>query len=128
MKSPALASLLIQSALVLVVCLLLAIMNLVYAWSFGLGALIFILPNTYFTLYAFRYRGARAAPWVAKSFKWGESGKFALVAVGFALVFRFVSPLNDSLLFAGFCSMVVLQWWLAAFVQHRWLKHLSRPQ
>ncbi|SMF17686.1 ATP synthase protein I [Alteromonadaceae bacterium Bs31] len=128
MKSPALASLLIQLAIVLPVCLLLATLNRVYAYSLGLGTLVFILPNTYFTLYAFRYRGARSALWIAKSFNWGESGKFALVVVGFVLVFRFVSPLNVSLLFAGFCSMVVLQWWLAVYLQHRWLKHVSPPQ
>lgn len=126
MKSPALAGLAVQLVVLLPVCLVLLGFNKVWAWSFGLGAVIFILPNFYFALYAFRFHGARHAHWIAKSFKWGESGKFALVAVGFALVFRFISPLNAPLLFAGFCSMIVLQWWIAHRLPGRWLKRLGR--
>jgi len=128
MKSPALIGLAVQLGLSVPFCFLLLLWGFGLAYSFGLGVLIFVLPNTYFTLYAFRYRGARSAAWIAKSFQWGESGKFALVAIGFALVFRFVSPLNVPLLFAGFSSMMVLQWWLANVVQRHWLKSVIQPQ
>lgn len=121
MRSPALAGLSAQLVIILPVSFLLLLIGKVVAYSFALGALIYALPNTYFTLYAFRYRGARSLVLIDKSFKWGESGKFALVVVGFALVFRFVSPLNATALFAGFCSMIAMQWWLAAYLGRRWL-------
>ncbi|WP_075184770.1 ATP synthase subunit I [Teredinibacter haidensis] len=125
MKSPVLSGLVVQLGVSLLCCLTLFWWSYEQAYSLGLGALIFIVPNTYFTLYAFRYRGARSSQWIAKSFNWGESGKFALVAVGFALVFRFVDTLNVQLLFAGFCGMVVLQWWIANYLQQRWLDQIQ---
>ncbi|TVZ41621.1 ATP synthase protein I [Alteromonadaceae bacterium 2753L.S.0a.02] len=121
MKSPALAGLIAQLGFVLSVGFALLLVSMVVAYSFALGALVFVLPNTYFTLYAFRYRGARNAHWIAKSFKWGESGKFALAAVGFAMVFNFISPLHVPALFAGFCSLIIMQWWLAVYLGRRWL-------
>ncbi len=59
------------------------------------------------------------AQWIAKSFNWGESGKLALTAVGFALVFRLVEPLHVPSLFAGFCSVLVLQWFIAIRITKR---------
>lgn len=52
-------------------------------------------------------------PWITRSFSWGESGKLALAALGFALAFRLVRPLHVPLLFTGFCSMIILQWFVA---------------
>lgn len=98
------------------------LINVIAAYSVMCGAGIYIVPNIYFSLYAFRYRGAQLAPWIARSFSWGESGKFALAAVGFALVFNFVQPLNVAMVFAGFCSMIILQW----FVARKISDHLSR--
>jgi len=100
----------------------------VSAYSFGLGAVIFILPNTYFTHYAFRYRGSRALPRIIRSFKWGEYGKFVLVGLGFAMVFRFVSPLSYLATFAGFGSALALHCWYASRQQQRWIKQLSQPR
>jgi len=125
MKTPALASLAVQLAVVMPVSLVLAIVHPVTAYSYGLGAAIYILPNTYFTYYAFRFYGAHSAAWIAKSFKWGESGKFALVVVGFAVVLRFVSPLHIAPLFAGFCTMIATQFIVANFIQKRWIKQFS---
>jgi ATP synthase protein I len=99
----------LASTLLVVVAL---VFGKVYVISITLGAAIYILANLYFTLYAFRYRGASATVWIAQSFSWGESGKFALTAVGFALVFRFVEPLHEPTLFAGFSSMIILQWFI----------------
>jgi len=47
-----------------------------------LGGLIAWLPNTYFALRAFRYRGARAAQKIVRSFYAGAFGKM----IGFAIV------------------------------------------
>ncbi len=98
----------------------LALMLLVLVWvddsvalSFALGGLLYIVPNLYFVHYAFRYQGAERAPLIARSFNWGESGKFALAATGFVAVYRFVEPLRDLALFAGFTTMIVIQWWVA---------------
>ncbi|WP_245792341.1 ATP synthase subunit I [Teredinibacter waterburyi] len=124
MKSPALASIAVQLVVVVPVALVLLVVDMLFAYSFSLGAIVYILPNAYFTLYAFRYTGARSSYWVVKSLKWGESGKFALVCLGFALVFRFVQPLHTPLFFTGFCSMLMLQWWLASFVTSKWLTSL----
>ncbi|ACR13595.1 ATP synthase F0, I subunit [Teredinibacter turnerae T7901] len=121
MKSPALAGILAQLGFVLPVSCVLLLLGIVEAYSFALGALVYAIPNAYFTLYAFRYRGARDTALINKSFKRGESGKFALVVVGFALVFRFVMPLSYPALFAGFCSLIIFQWGLSAHLGRRWL-------
>lgn len=77
------------------------------------GMLIFIVPNAYFTHYAFRYRGAELSPWIRQSFMFGEMGKLSLTAVGFALAFVFMQALHVFVLFVGFTVMIILQWWLA---------------
>ncbi len=78
-----------------------------------------MLPNMYFTYYAFRYNGADWAPWIRLSFLKGEMGKLMLAAVGFALVFRFVSPLDEAFLFLGFGIMIGLQLWIACKIANR---------
>lgn len=85
----------------------------VFAYSLLVGMLIFILPNLYFTYYAFRYRGTQQILWIRHSFMMGELGKLSLTAVGFALVFVFIRPLNVGALFTGFIVMIFLQCWLA---------------
>lgn len=69
----------------------------ILAWSVLAGALLFILPHSYFTFYAFRFSGARSSRLVAQSFNRGEAGKYVLTMVGFACVFS--SPLSISLLY-----------------------------
>lgn len=83
------------------------------AASVLLGGLLFYIPNTYFTLYAFRYTGYPMGTWVVQSFYWGQSGKLALSAVGFAIVFRFVQPLNVGILFSAFFLMIVVHIFVA---------------
>lgn len=89
------------------------------ARSFVLGGAIYALPNLYFVYYAFRFRGAVQAPLIARSFSWGESGKFALAAMGFILAFRFVESLHHGALFAGFIGTMVLQWFVSAELVRR---------
>ena len=112
-KHPLTFSLLYQLSVVIVVMLMLSLNDFSAARSFGFGSTVYILPNVYFIIYAFRYKGARLTPWIVKSFKWGESGKLALSMMGFALVFRFAEDLNVAFVFAGFFTMILLQWWLA---------------
>ena len=90
-----------------------ALMGQVECYSLLLGEVVFILPNLYFTYYAFRFRGADFLAWIKHSFMWGEMGKISLAAVGFALIFKFVSPLNVTALFLGFILMIFTQCWLA---------------
>lgn len=111
-RRPLIASWLCQLAVAVPVSLVIMWFDQSLAYSYGLGVLVYVVPNSYFTIYAFRYRGAQMAPWISRSFSWGESGKLALTMVGFALVFRFERTVHVPLLFAGFCSMIALQWWI----------------
>ncbi len=123
MNRPVRYSLVIQLAVLLPIALVLSLFGWVPAYSAVFGAAVYIVPNAYFTLYAFRYRfngsDDNAARWITRSFNRGEFGKLALAAAGFALVFRFVSPLNVPALFTGFCSMVICQWLIAAIITKR---------
>ncbi|MFL0811031.1 MAG: ATP synthase subunit I [Agarilytica sp.] len=114
MKSPVWYSLLSHLALLLVLTGLIYTIDRVFAYSFFYGGIVYSIPNLYFVYYAFRYSGAALAPLITQSFSWGESGKMALSAVGFALVFRFVGTLNHLALFAGFLTMIIFQWFVAS--------------
>ena len=72
------------------------------AYSLLLGGLICAVPNAYFTVKAFRYRGARAAQKIVRAFYLGEAVKILLMSAGFALTFVYVEPLSSGALFAGF--------------------------
>lgn len=116
MKSPVLIHAVSQLSILLLITLMLCAADVVIASSFFWGGLVYVVPNLYFVHYAFRYSGASLAPYIMQSFSKGESGKIALAAMGFALVFRFVKPLNSAALFAGFILMIVLQWFIAASI------------
>lgn len=58
------------------------------------GCLVFILPSAYFTFSALPRPLEGEPSWFLISFFKGQIGKLALTAVGFALVFLFVSPLH----------------------------------
>ncbi len=105
-----------QFLLLLVVSLALLAVDDVHAYSFCLGGLVYVVPNLYFVHYAFRYRGAKNALLIARSFSWGESGKIALAVCGFILVYRFVHPLNHAALFSGFLASIIIQWFVAFFI------------
>ncbi len=114
MKSPVWFNALSQLFILMLASLILLTEDVVTAYSYSLGALVYIIPNLYFVHYAFRYSGAENASLIAQSFSWGESGKVALASCGFILVYRFVDELNHASLFAGFFSMIVFQWFVAA--------------
>lgn len=80
------------------------------ALAAGTGGLIAWLPNCYFALRAFRYRGARAAKQIVRSFYAGAAGKMLLTAGLFTVVFINLRPLNAPALFIGFCCVQALGW------------------
>ncbi len=80
------------------------------AYSVLLGGLICVVPNCYFAYRTFKFRGARAAREIVRSFYAGEAGKLALTALLFAAVFIGVKPLNPLALFAGFCLVQMIGW------------------
>lgn len=83
------------------------------------GGMVFLVPNAYFTFYAFRYSEAQSTLNVALSLHRGQIGKLILVAVGFALVFRFVEPLHVWPLFLGYLYMLAVHIAVAAKVSAR---------
>lgn len=78
------------------------------------GALIYWLPNAYFTLYAFRFRGAQAAVLILRSMYRGEFGKLMLTAIGFSMAFVFLSPIYPFAIFIAFFIMTLSQWVLVS--------------
>ncbi|ODS23155.1 hypothetical protein AB835_10265 [Candidatus Endobugula sertula] len=103
---------------------LLLIATLVFWWfsplisySILVGGLIYIIPNMYFSVYAFRFRGVQATQQVLLGFYRGEVGKFLLSSVGFAAVFTLVNPLNVLALFMVYVVLTVVQWLQLAKIQ-----------
>ena len=101
----------------------------VLAYSLVLGGLVYWLPNAWFALSAFRFqvdkrtleslsdgdkvdevRAKQMAALMTQGFFRGEINKFALTAIGFALVFTLASPIHFVGVFVSFIAMTVLQW------------------
>ncbi len=74
------------------------------------GGFIVWLPNCYFAYRAFRYRGARAARLIVRSFYAGVTGKIFLTASLFVMVFVYLKPLNALAVFAGFIAVQMFNW------------------
>jgi len=98
-----------QLTLLVLSTLLLWLLKPTSALSVLLGGLIYWVPNAYFTLYAFRFRGAQAAILILRSIYRGEFGKILLTAIGFALVFVLVRPIDPVGVFASFIGMTLAQ-------------------
>lgn len=99
-----------QLVFLALICLVLAIAGKVeFAYSFLCGGLVSILPQAYFAIRAFAWRGARSAQSLARASYGAEIGKFVLSVAGFALVFALVRPINGPAVFAGFLLMLVIQ-------------------
>jgi ATP synthase protein I len=105
-----------QLAVLVPLCLLLLVLDKVFAYSALSGGLIAIVPQAYFAARVFRWRGARAASAMARAGYAGEVGKFLLGAAGFAMVFATVRPINGLAVFVGYLAMLAIQitgsWWL----------------
>ncbi len=79
------------------------------------GGLIQIIPSAYFSLLAFRYRGARASYLIVQSFYRGEVGKYVMTLVGFAVLFSvFGKQLQaeyGGMVFVSYAVMLLVQFW-----------------
>ena len=100
---------LVQLALLVPLSALLLAVDKVVAYSVFSGGLIAIVPQAYFAVLAFRWRGARTASAIARSSYVGEVGKFLLSVVGFALVFATLRPISSLAVFAGYLAMLAIQ-------------------
>jgi len=95
---------------VLLVAGIASVFGLVSGYSALLGGLICLIPNVYFAFRAFKYRGARAARHIVRSFYLGEAVKLGLTAGLFTLVFVGVKPLAPLALFIGYLSVQLVGW------------------
>ena len=66
------------------------------------GSAIFLIPNAYFAWHAFRYAGAARARQVARSFYKGQTAKFLLTAIMFAVLFKTVNPALPWVVFVSY--------------------------
>jgi ATP synthase protein I len=112
---------LVQLALLVALGLLSLAIDTVFAYSVLSGGLIAIVPQAYFAVLAFRWRGAQSARAIARSSYAGEVGKFLLSVAGFALVFAVLRPINGPAVFGGYLAMLIFQiigsWWLLTRTQ-----------
>jgi ATP synthase protein I len=80
------------------------------------GGLVAIVPQVFFALRTFRYRGAQSAQAMARAGYSAEVGKFVLSCAGFAMVFSLLRPIEGAAVFAGYVAMLVFHifgsWWL----------------
>jgi ATP synthase protein I len=117
-----------QLALLFILCLVLLAFDPVVAYSTLCGGLVAILPQAYFAVLAFRWRGARSASAIARSGYVGELGKFVLSAAGFALIFALVRPISGPAVIAGYLVMLTTQiagsWLLLTYSQPKY-RHRS---
>lgn len=98
-----------QLVLLVPISLGLLAMDRVIAYSVFSGGMVAIVPQAYFAVLAFRWRGAQSASAIARSSYVGEIGKFVLSIAGFALVFAVVRPIDGPAVFMGYLVMLVTQ-------------------
>ena len=98
-----------QLAILVIVCIPLFAYDTTVAWSLAAGGLVAIIPQAYFAMLAFRWRGASSARAIARSSYAGETGKFLLSVAGFAVVFATVRPISGLAVFAGYLVMLAIQ-------------------
>jgi len=110
--------LLVQAATAAVLPVALLPLGMNPALSAAAGGLASLLPNCYFAYRVFRFSGARAAQKILRSFYAGEATKLLLTALLFALIFKFIKPLNVAALFGAFI-VVQLTHWAAPLVADR---------
>jgi len=74
------------------------------------GMMIYIIPNTLFIFYVYRYRGARNAKRIVDATYLGEGIKFLTTAALFAGVFVTGDPSVTPWTFAGYAAAMILGW------------------
>jgi ATP synthase protein I len=104
-RPPVYRIILMQFGLSFIVALFALIHSFEAGYSALFGGLASAIPNAYLIWRSFRYRGARSAGQVVQSFYQGESGKFVLTVVCFAVIFSLVDPLVPWALFGAFITV-----------------------
>lgn len=97
-----------QFGALLVGALVLVMVGRLSALSFLAGGFIQMGPNWWFARQAFRYTGALSMRQVVTGFYIGESGKFLLSGLLFALLFVLLPSVDIIALFAGYVSMFLI--------------------
>lgn len=72
------------------------------------GSAIFLIPNAYFAWQALRYSGAAKARQVARSIYKGQTAKFLLTAIMFAMLFKVVKPALIWVVFVSYALNAVI--------------------
>lgn len=78
------------------------------SYSFLLGGLIHLIPNVYFAIQAFRYRGARQMRQTMGALAKGEILKFLMCVIGLVLAVIYLGAEHIVALFIGFIVMTVV--------------------
>ena len=96
------------SATIVFAALSLFVSGSMLAYSVLLGGLISSLSNGFFAAQAFKYRGARNAQKIVRSFLAGEIGKLGITVVLFALCFSLLTEILEFALIMGFLAVHVV--------------------
>jgi len=88
-----------------------------YAQSIMAAGVVTIIPNIVFALKAFKYAGAKSSKLVVESFFSGVKLKMVLMALLFALAFKFLVLLPIPF-FSMFCMMMALPLITPLFIKH----------
>lgn len=114
----------VESAVCIAIVIAVWWVDPVKAVSVVAGCLVFFLPSAYFTFSALPRSHSGGSAWFLVSFLKGQFGKLALTAVGFALVFRFVSPLHVPSFFVVYSVLLLIH----VLVVAGWQNALGRKQ
>lgn len=91
-------------------CLLIAVFfDRESAVSFLAGGVVSVVPQAWFAVRLFGVKQRRSLQEAARTAYVSQILKFLFQALGFALVFALLRPLNAPAVFAGFCIMWALQ-------------------
>lgn len=85
-----------QLVMTVVMALLALLRDKNLAIAVFVGATISLIANAYFTLKVFRYSGVHHSQHVVKSFYAGETGKFVITFVLFAMAFKWLEILKET--------------------------------
>jgi ATP synthase protein I len=115
-KPPVFGRMLIVWMILLGIGLSLRIVDLIeISRSMVLGVSVCFAPSVAFAWFVFRYRGASVARQAVNAFYRGESMKFVLTAILFAVVFVKVEQIHVLVFFASFIVAQLISWLVAGF-------------
>jgi ATP synthase protein I len=116
LKPPVFERLLIVWMILLGIGLSLRIFDqVIIARSVVLGVSVCFAPSVCFAWFVFRYQGAGRVRQAVNAFYRGESMKFVLTAILFAVVFVKVEQINVMVFFASFIVAQLISWLVAGF-------------